>query len=159
MFVFDLETDDDQEFAEVDAADLVDVNRLRDRWYRDLPQEEIEIKRDYFIVFDKSFGNPVMDILEIFSQNYEGDERTYIDNEGDEIVSSCRNLLLAQNLSGFDGWVVLTSLDKEIKDLKIERTARGSTSFSFRCGVEIVNSVEEPQYLKLTRTNSHISGS
>ena len=41
----------------------------------------------------------------IVSENYEGDERIYIDKEGDEIVSSLRILILAHNTSGFDSWV------------------------------------------------------
>ena len=69
-----------------------------------------------------------------FSENYEGDERTFID-KGDEIVSWYRIFLLAHNGSGFDSWVVLNSLDEELKDLKIVRTtSRGLISLSFRCG-------------------------
>ena len=36
VFVFDLETLNDQEFAEAYAAGVYDVKRLRDRWDRDL---------------------------------------------------------------------------------------------------------------------------
>ena len=36
VFVFDLETHNDQEFAEAYAAGLYDVNRLKDKWDRDL---------------------------------------------------------------------------------------------------------------------------
>ena len=45
-----------------------------------------------------------MNMLKYISENYEGDERTYIDKEGDEIASSHRILLLAHNASGFDSW-------------------------------------------------------
>ena len=44
------------------------------------------------------------------SENYEGDERTFVDREGDDIVSSYRNLLLAYKGCGFDFWVMLSSL-------------------------------------------------
>ena len=87
-----------------------------------------------------------MNMLKYISENYEGDERTYIDKDGDEIVSSYRLLLVAHNSSGFDSWVVLNSLIKEITtDLKIIKTARGLISISFQCGVKIVNTIEVPQ--------------
>ena len=60
--------------------------------------------------------------------------------------------------SGFDSWVVLNSLVKEITELKIIKTARGPISLSFRCGVKIVNTIEVPQYVKFTRSKSHIKG-
>ena len=100
-----------------------------------------------------------MNMLKYISENYEGYEGTYIDKDGDEIVSSYRLLLVAHNSSGFDSWVVLNSLIKEITDLKIIKTARGLISLSFRCGVKIVNTVEVPQYVKFTCSKSHIKGS
>ena len=159
VFVFDLETHNDQEFAETYAAGLYDVNRLRDKWNRDLTSNELIIERENVTVFDATNGNCVMDMLKYISENYEGDERTYIDKDGDEIVSSCRLLLVAHNSSGFDSWVVLNSLIKEITDLKIIKTARGLISLSFRCRVEIVKTCEVPQYVKFICTKSHIKGS
>ena len=100
-----------------------------------------------------------MNMLKYISENYNGDERTYIDKDGDQIVSSYRLLLVAHNSSGFDSWVVLNSLVKEITDLKFIRTARGLISLSFRCGFKIVNTVEVPQYVKFTCSKSHIKGS
>ena len=159
VFVFDLETHNDQEFAEAYAAGLYDVNRLRDKWDRDLTPDELVIERENVTVFDSSNGNCVMNMLKYISEKYEGDERTYIDKDGDEMVSSYRLLLVAHNGSGFDSWVVLNSLIKEITDLKIKKTARGLISLSFRCGVKIVNSVEVLQYVKFTCSKSHIKGS
>ena len=77
-------------------------------------------------------------MLKYISEKYEGDERTYIDKDGDEIVSSYRLLLVAHNSSGFDSWVALNSLIKDITDLKIIKTARGLISLSFRCGFKVV---------------------
>ena len=94
-------------------------------------------------------------MLKYFSENYEGDERTYIDKGCEEIVSSYRCLILTYNSSGFDSWLVSISLDKKIEDLKIIRTARRLISLSFCCGVKIVNTVEVPQYVKLTCNRSH----
>ena len=54
VFVFDLETHNDQEFAEAYAAGLYDVNRLRDRWHRDLTSNELLIERKNVNVFDAS---------------------------------------------------------------------------------------------------------
>ena len=159
VFVFDLETLNDPEFAEVYAAGLYDVNRLRDRWHRDLTSNELVIARKNVTVFDASNGNCVMNMLKYISENYEGDERTYIDKDGDEIFSSYRLLLVAHNISGFDSWVVLNSLVKDITELKIIKTARGLISLSFRCGVKIVNTSEVPQYVKFTCSKSHIKGS
>ena len=159
VFVFDLETHNDQEFAEAYAAGLYDVSRLRDRWHGDLTNNELLIERKNVTVFDASNGNCVMDMLKYISENYEGDGKTYIDKDGDEIVSSYRLLLVAQNSSGFDSWVVLNSLVKEITELKIIKTARGLISLSFRCGFKIVNTVEVPQYVKFTCSKSHMKGS
>ena len=86
-----------------------------------------------------------MNMLKYISEIYEGDERTYIDKHGDEIVSFYRLLLVAHNSSGFDSWVVLNSLVKEITELKIIKTARGLISLLIRCGVKIVNTCEVPQ--------------
>ena len=87
VFVFDLETHNDQEFAEAYAAGLYDVIRLRDRWHRDLTSKELVIERENVTVFDASNGNCVMEMLKYISENYDGDERTYIDKDGDEIIS------------------------------------------------------------------------
>ena len=122
VFVFDLETHNDQEFAETYAAGLYDVNRLRECWHRDLTPHELIIERKNVTIFN---GNCIMNMLKYISENYEGDEKTYIDKDGDEIISSYRLLLVAHNSSGFDSWVVLNSLVKEITDLKIIKTARG----------------------------------
>ena len=159
VFVFELETHNDQEFAEVYAVGLYDVNRLKDCWYRDLNNNELIIERKNVTVFDSSNGNCIMTMLKYISKNYDGDERTYIDKDGDEIISSYRLLLVAHYSSGFDSWVVLNSSIKEITDLKIIKTARGLISLSFRCGVKIVNKCEVPQYVKFTCSKSHIKGS
>ena len=81
VFVFDLETHNDQEIAEAYAAGLYDVNRLRVRWHRDLTNIELIIERKYVTVFDASNGNCVMNMLKYISKIYEGDERTYIDKD------------------------------------------------------------------------------
>ena len=94
------------------------MNRLHDRWHRDLNTHELIIERENVTVFDPSNGNCVMDMPKYISKNYEGDERTYIEKDGDEINSSYRLLLVAHNSSGFDSWVVLNSLIKDITDLK-----------------------------------------
>ena len=78
-----------------------------------------------------------MNMLKYISENYDGDERTYNDKEGDEIVSSYGLFLVAHNSSGFDSWVVLNSLVEEITKLKYKKTARGLISFLFSCVVEI----------------------
>ena len=158
VFVFDLETHNDQEFAETYAAGLYDVNRLHDKWDRDLTPDELVIERKNVTVFDTSDGNCVMNMLKYISENYDGDERTYIDKDGDEIISSYRLLLVAHNSSGFDSWVVLNSLLKDITELKIIKTARGLISLSFRCGVKIVNTCEVPQYVKFTCSKSQKKG-
>ena len=159
VFVFDLETHNDQKFAEAYAAGLYDVNRLHDKWDRDLTPDELVIERKNVTIFDASNGNCIMKKLKYISENYDGDERTYIDKDGDEIISSYRLLLVAHNSSGFDSWVVLNSLIKDITELKIIKTARGLISLSFRCGVKIVNTCEVPQYVKFTCSKSHIKGS
>ena len=135
------------------------MNRLRDKWDRDLTLQEIETEGNNVAVFDGYNGNPVMNMLKLNSENYGGDERTYIDKDGDQIVSPYRLFLVAHNSSGVDSWVVLNSLVKEITELKIIKTALGMISLSFRCVVKIVNTVEVPQYVNITFTKYHIKGS
>ena len=98
-------------------------------------------------------------MLKYISEIYDGDERTYNDKDGDEVISSYRLLLVAHNSSGFDSWVVLISSVKDITEIKIIKTARGLISLSFRCGFKIVNTVEVPQYVKFTCSKSHIKSS
>ena len=107
VFVFDLETYNVNESAEAHAAGLYDVNHLQDMSGRDLTPDEIVTEKDNVIAFDGSNGNPVMNMLKYISNNYKGDERTNIDRDGKEIVSSYRLLLVAQNASGINIWVVL----------------------------------------------------
>ena len=89
------------------------MNRLRDCWDRDLTCKEIEIERERVIVSKKSCGNPVMKMLKQNSENYEGDEGTYIEKDGIEIVSSYRHLMVAHNASGFAGQIEFNSLVEE----------------------------------------------
>ena len=100
-FVFDLEIYSDQEFAEAYAAALDDVNRLRDRWVRFLFRFETETE-EYHIVFDDSNGSPVMNVLKKFSENYKGDQRTFFDKDGGEIVSLryCLRIMLVHLIVG-----------------------------------------------------------
>ena len=67
VLVFDLETQNDQEFAETYAAGLYDVNRLRDKRSRDLTSDELVIERENVTVFDASNGNFVVDMLKYIS--------------------------------------------------------------------------------------------
>ena len=159
VLVFDLETYNDQEFAEAYATGLYDVNCLKDNWNGDLTSDESVIEREIVTVFDGSNENPVMNVLNSISENYEGDERIYIDKDGDEIVSSYRLLLVARNSAGLDSWAVLNSLVKKITDIRIIKIAKGLISLSFRCGVKIVNTVKVPQNVKFTCSKSHIEGS
>ena len=154
VFVFELGTYNDQQSAAAYAAGLNDVNRMRDRWNRDLTPHEIVTEKNNAIVFDGSNANPVMTMLKNFAENYEGNESTYIDKDGDEIISSYRILLVANKASDFDSWVVLNSLVEEITKLKIVKTARELISLSFRCGVKTVKTVELPQYAKFTCSKS-----
>ena len=96
------------------------------------------------IVFDKSKENPVINIIEYFLVNYERDENTNIDRNGDDRITSYRLLILAHNASGFDIWVILNSLLREKTGLKIIKMGKGWISLPFSCGVAIVNTVEVP---------------
>ena len=117
------------------------------------------IERENFTVFDASNGISVMDMLKYISENCEGDERTYIDKDGDEIVRSYRLLVVAHDSGSFGSWVVMNFLVEKITELKIIETAIGLIALSFRCGVKLVSTIEVPQYVKFTCSKSHIKGS
>ena len=70
--VFDLETQNNQEFVEAYGAGLYD-NRLRDRWDRDSSCNEKVTEKDNDIVFDGSIGNSVENMPNYISENHEGD--------------------------------------------------------------------------------------
>ena len=57
VFVFDLETCNDQDFAEAYAAVIYDVKRSRDKWDRNITTEEIQTERKYIIVLKISIGH------------------------------------------------------------------------------------------------------
>ena len=83
-----------------------------------------------------------MNLLKSISENYEGDKSTYIDKEGDEIVSPYSILILSHSDSGFDSWVVFNLVEKwKKKEFKIKTTARGLISLSCQGGVKIVNTI------------------
>ena len=159
VFLFDLETYDDQNVAEAYAAGLNYVNRLRECWDRDLSPDEIMTETGMVIVFEGCIGKTVMTMPKYVSENYEGEERTCIDRDGIEITSSYGVLLVAHIASGFDVWVILNSLVKETTEFKFVKTARGLISLSFRCGFKLVKTVNVPQSVKFTCTKSHIEGS
>ena len=103
------------------------MNRLREWWNREETPEEIEIEREKAIVFDNEAETLSKKCLKLSKKNArererererERDERTYIDKEGDEIVSSYRIFLLAQNACGFNSGVALKPLDKETTEKK-----------------------------------------
>ena len=62
--------------------------KLIDRCDRYLTPDELVIEKENVTVFDGSNGNPVMNTLKYISESYEGDERTYIDIDGDKVISS-----------------------------------------------------------------------
>ena len=72
MLLFDLKSNIDQEVAEAYAGGLYDVYRLRDRCGRDLTPQEIQTERKCAFVFDKFYGNPVIDMPKNISKSYEG---------------------------------------------------------------------------------------
>ena len=110
-------------------------------------------------VFDESNGKLVMNMLKYISENYDAGERTYNDKDGNEIVSSYRLLMVAQNSSVIDSWVVLNSLVKELTELKTVKTAGGLITLSFRCAVRIVKTCEVPKYVKFTCSKSQTKDS
>ena len=86
--------------------------------------EEIETGGENVFVSDKSGGNHITNMPENISKNSKGDEKSYLDKEGDEIVTSCKILFLSHNDIDFDSWLVLNLLENEIRDFKFIRTAR-----------------------------------
>ena len=45
-----------------------------------------------------------MKFLKYNSENYEGDERPFLNKDVDNVVSSYRIFILVSNSSGFDSW-------------------------------------------------------
>ena len=144
VFIVDLGTCNVKKFAEAYEAVSYDVNLLRDRCDRDISADEINTEKENVTLFDGSIRKPVMNMPKYITEKNEGDEKTYIDKDGDEIISSYKHSLVVHFASGFDSWVLQNSWVKEITELKNVETARELFSLSFRCGVEIVITVEVP---------------
>ena len=96
MFVFHLETHNDEGFAEAFLVAFYNINRLRGRWDRDLASEEIQTEGKYVVVFTKSRGSPGMNMLKCIQKNYECGKRTYMDKEGNAIVQLLAPIRLYQ---------------------------------------------------------------
>ena len=113
VFVFDLETHNDQISSKAYAAGLY-VNRLKDRCDRDLTVQEMEIERKFVIVFDKRCDNPVIKMPKNLQKTMK------VMREAKSIKMVMRwlariGLFFAHNSSGFDNWVILNSLNKETR--------------------------------------------
>ena len=100
VFVFESETYNVQEFAEAYAAGLYDVNRLQDRWKSDWTPDEVVTQKDDVTVFDGCNASPFTNMLKYVSGTYEGEERTYIDENVADIVSSTDTYWLRTHLLG-----------------------------------------------------------
>ena len=59
VFITDLEIYNNQDFAEVYAAGLFDVTRLRGRWDRELLDQETETEREKFLFLMNHVGIPL----------------------------------------------------------------------------------------------------
>ena len=57
--------------------------------------------------------------------------------------------------SGNDSWAEQNSLVEETTELRLLKITGGLISVSFQCGVEIINTVGVPQYVKILCTESH----
>ena len=102
-----------------------DVKKLREMWKRDLTPDERETEKENIIVFDQSNGNPFMKRPKIFSENNEGVEKNFFDEDGAEVIGSYSLSYAEHYDSVYDIWVVLNSLVKEMTNLKIIKTALG----------------------------------
>ena len=72
-------------------------------------------------------------MLRFLSENYERDERTYVDKDGDAVDNSYRLLLVAHNDCDFDVCFELESSVNEITGLKNIKTAKRLICLSFQC--------------------------
>ena len=100
-------------------------------------EEELRIERYNVTVFNAIGESPIIELLQYISENYTCGETLCFNEHGGEVVRSYYILLLAHNASGFDNWIVLKSLDRETKNIKIIKISRGLIFISFRCGVKL----------------------
>ena len=76
VIAFDLETCnvESQLYCEAYAADVYQINRLKECFNNDSTEKEFEIERQHVHVFDRENGNPVLDLdmLNYVVNNYKG---------------------------------------------------------------------------------------
>ena len=163
VFSFDFETVNVpyQEICETYVAGCYHLNRLKESYNGDLTEEELEIERQHFHIFDRANKNPVLDMIKYLTTNYKGQPKYFKDKNGEFKISSYRYQLIGHKASGFDNAIVLNSLAKEQTDenMKIIKTSRGFLKLSFRVGTVYEDGEEIPQYMKFVCSKVHISGS
>ena len=92
---------------------------MKDEYNKELTREEILEERENLIKFNAFNGNPFMQMVRYLNENYEGDRVFHTDKCRTNIVKSYNITLIAHNASGFDRYLVIYNLDKNITSLKI----------------------------------------
>ena len=110
-------------------------------------------------MFDRENNNPVMDMITCVIENYKGKAKIITSKHNNKIISSYKYQFVGHNASGFDNYIVLNSLPKSYKNIKIIKTSRGSIKLSFKAGSVFEDDREIPKYVKFVCSKCHISGS
>ena len=94
-----------------------------------------------------------MQMIDFINKSFTGDNTIHKNKSGANIVKAYKIFLIAHNGSGFDLYIVMNNLDKNMTSLKKDKTERGLIKLSFRSGY--MN--ETPQYIIVVCTKSPIS--
>ena len=72
------------------------------------------------------------------------------------MLSSYNYQMVGHNASGFDNYIVLKSLPRSYKRLKVVKTPRGLIKLSFEAGSVIEVDREVPEYMKFVCSKGHL---
>ena len=158
-FAFDLETCNVEysEYCEPYAAGVYHLIILYWCFNGNLDKKELAIERSKVHVFDREIGNPVLEMIDYVIHIYEVKPKYVINKYGKQVLSSYNYQMVGHNASGFDNYIVLNSLPKSYKSIKLIKTSRGLIKLSFKTGSVIDDGREIPKITNFFCSKCHIS--
>ena len=161
VFAFDLETCivEYSEDFESFAAGVRHPNNLDLYVKSNLNKEELVIERSKVHVLYGENGKSVLKVIEYGINKYEGKPKYVIIKHGNRRFSPYKYQMVGHNASGFDKYIVMSSLPSSYKGIKTIEIPRGLTKQSNKIGSVIEDDRKVPKYVKLVCPKSYKSGS
>ena len=144
FFAFDLETCDVEysEYCEPYAAGVYHLMKLYWCFNGNLDKEGLAIGRSKVLVFIRENVNPVLKMIDYVINNYKGKPNIAIIKYGKQVLSSYINQIVGHHASGFDNYIVLNSLPRSYKSIKVKKTSRCLLKLIFKAA-SVIKTIEK----------------